>query len=283
MDGRRHERRRGRDGFVLVLVLLLFGAISGALVALLAETRATATDVDRLVEEARARGVAQAAIARAVGSVTAAEDPMRGSPLTRARPLRWQFEGMDIDLSIEAEGDKVDINAGHLDLIAAVLEREDLEAASRADLLERIRRARSRGETFPSVRALLMPCARMSATAARLEERLTVVTRAQGIQLGRTEGANLDLIPSLTYADRYIISQAFDSGRVPLNDQRLVHLRPYVSFNSSYYRFSGRVHGRNGGVVLERQLMVELSATRPHIRRINGTWIRQGHTDFCDW
>lgn len=282
MVGRRHQRRRGRDGFVLVLALLLLGAISGALVALLEETRATATDVDRLVEEARARGVAQAAIVRAAGSVTAAEDPMRGAPLTRARPLRWRFEGMDVDLSIEAEGDKVDVNAGHLDLVTAVLAREDLETAARADLLERIRRARTRGEIFPSVRALLMPCARMSTTAARLEERLTVVTRAQGIQLGRTEGANFDLIPSLTQVDRYVISQALDSGRLPLDDQRLVHLRPYMSFDTSYYRFAGRVHGRDGGVILERQLMAELSVTRPHVRAISGTWLRHEHTDFCE-
>ncbi|AMB48394.1 hypothetical protein Y590_25830 (plasmid) [Methylobacterium sp. AMS5] len=123
----------------------------------------------------------------------------------------------------------------------------------------------------------------MSATAARLEERLTVVTRAQGIQLGRTEGANLDLMPFLTQTDRDILRQAFDSGRLPLDDQRLVHLRPYMSFDASYYRFAGRVHGREGGVTLERQLMAELSVTRPHVRAISGTWLRHEHTDFCEW
>ncbi|MCJ2032091.1 hypothetical protein MKK50_22240 [Methylobacterium sp. J-043] len=279
--GGRHDGRRGRDGFVLVLTLLMLGTISGALVALLDEIRSSATDVGQLIEEARARGVAQAAIVRAAGSVTAEEDSIKGLLEGRVRPVRWRFEGMDVELDLEAEGDKIDLNTGHIDLITSVLTRGDPEAASRAKLLERIHQTRRSGEIFPSVRALLEPCARMGALAARLERELTVLTRAQGIQLRRTDLGNLDLIPSITQADRDIIIQSFNSGRFPLDDRRLTHLRPYISINSPYYSFSAIIKNNGSIFALERQITVEFSVMKPNVRVVSGRWNMIETSDLC--
>lgn len=266
------RRASGRAGFVLVMTLLLLGLISAGAIAILIEAKAGAAGVAGLAEAARARNVAQAGAARAVYGSMVAEDPLEAFSATESHPAIWRFDGLEVALSAVAESDRIDLNAGRPELVEAAVAGLTFDETLRAEVLEAFRDARARDARLPGAATLLRPCLRSGPERRRLETVFTVVTRSAGVAPRSGADESLDLIPSLTAADRDVIDHAIAIGRSPSDDRRLGHVRAYLSDRSPHHRIVARVSA--GTVAIEREATISLVIIWPYAHLIGARWRR---------
>jgi hypothetical protein len=133
----RTPHRKNNAGIALLSVLwvlLLLSALAGTAMYV-ARTNAILTH--RALEIARAQSAADAAI---VDSISRLSDkrPSRHPP-TDGSSLAWEFDGMQVAVSITNEAGRIDVNTADRDLILAFLESQGVPADIATALLDEVR------------------------------------------------------------------------------------------------------------------------------------------------
>ena len=117
MRDRRHDRT-GEDGAALVIVLWGIALIATAIVAIGFTSRSETLIGRNAIENARARQAAEAGIQLALHRLLSYP---RATHLFDGRPSSWRDGSATVELAIQDEEGKIDLNAAAYPLIAGVL------------------------------------------------------------------------------------------------------------------------------------------------------------------
>jgi general secretion pathway protein K len=123
----------------MVLLIVLWAIATFALISAVFTTT-TRTETNRMrnvVENAKAEGLADAGIYRSIVALLEA-DPSRG-PRADGTTYRWSFGGAEIDIAIESEAGKIDINTASDRLLEGVFLSVGIESDEAQRLVDAIR------------------------------------------------------------------------------------------------------------------------------------------------
>jgi general secretion pathway protein K len=116
---RRHgERRRGERGAALIVVLWGIALIATAVVAIGFTSRSETLIGRNAIENARARQAAEAGIQLALHRLLSYP---RGGRLFDGSPSIWRDGSATVELAIQDEEGKIDVNVASFDMVAGVL------------------------------------------------------------------------------------------------------------------------------------------------------------------
>ncbi|WP_144445745.1 hypothetical protein [Inquilinus limosus] len=256
-------RHRGQRGFVLILVLVIVGVIAAAALMLLERSRGGVGATADLVEVTKARGLADAGIARLVQALRVEDDPLLKAVTASPLPVPWRFAGAEIRLSFLRESGKADLNAGSLELIQTLLDSLPAEPGLRQQALQQVEAAQRQPAPLPSVLALLPPCQRLTPVARLFEDRFTVLTGSRGISAAGLADEQLRRIPGLTGADIELLRTRPASSSS--TDPQLAHLQRFLADEEPVYRLRAEAATPRGARIV-REAVILLSARTPTIR-----------------
>jgi len=256
--------------------------VSTTTIAVMSQGRSSLNEANAVYAAARARALAGAATARVAFALRLPNDPLGSLRDPQRGPSRWWFDGAEVELVAVAESGKVDLNAGHDDLIARTLQDAALSDETRLVVEQAVDAARAEGRAIASVRAVLEPCRRLGEAAARLDSRFTVLTRSKGVTPEKLSDRQLDLIPLITSEEKDLIRRALSDKRSPLDDRRLARLRPYLSDGTSVFTVVARpLSGTNGTAPAARRSVFALHPLAPHLRLVATNWGAPVSPEFC--
>jgi plasmid stabilization system protein ParE len=218
----------GRQGFALVLALVLLAALSAAALTVLARSRSDDMAAHQALASARTRHAAEGAIARAIATLAAHRDAGRPLPPT-GTTWSWTVAGIPVVVDVEPESSKLDVNTGAISLMPIALDGGGMPPGLVADVAEATEALRVEGRVAASLASVLPPCARIGDAEAALARRLTVATRARGLAPAALPDDRLAALPGITAADLDRIRALASAGRSPLDDNRLAHLIPLLA------------------------------------------------------
>jgi len=116
-----HPKSDNESGFILVTVLILVMTISALLVVFL-KTSFEANRELRVAEHvAKGRVLAKSGINRVFAAINDPSDRFEQLLLNKLGPHHWQFSDENLELNIESEAGKVDLNETSMELIGAYL------------------------------------------------------------------------------------------------------------------------------------------------------------------
>jgi len=133
-----NETRRGEQLGMALLIVLWAISILALISAVFTTT--TRTEINRtrnLVENAKAEGLADAGIYRAITALLEA-DPSR-RPLLDGTAYRWRFDGVEIVVSIQSEAGKIDLNTASDQLLKGLFVSVGVETDRARALVDSIR------------------------------------------------------------------------------------------------------------------------------------------------
>ncbi|KGM34082.1 hypothetical protein [Inquilinus limosus] len=258
VDGGRH----GQRGFVLILVLVIVGVIAAVALVLLERSRGGVGAAADLVEVTKARGLADAGIARLVQALRVEDDPLLKTIITSPAPVPWRFANVEIRLSFLRESGRADLNAGSLELIQSLLDGLPVAPDLRQRALQQVEAARRQPAPLPSVLALLPPCQRLTPVARLFEDRFTVLTGSRGISAAGLADEQLHRISGLTSADIEALRTRPSSS---IGDPQLAHLQRFLADEEPVYRLRAEAATPRGAHIV-REAVILLSARTPTIR-----------------
>jgi general secretion pathway protein K len=131
--GRLALRQRG---VALVLVIWVLALLATMAAGLVATQRTDSAMAQNLLEVREGRALAEAGIQLAIANLldAAARDEWPAD----GRYRNWRFDGQRVDIAIEDEGSRIDLNAADPELIGGLLEAVGLQPADRDALLDAI-------------------------------------------------------------------------------------------------------------------------------------------------
>jgi hypothetical protein len=201
-----HSRRD--DGFVLLSVLLVTTIIAAVAIgaAIVARAEVSATRIDD--EAARARALSDAGLARAIAALEDGNDPLMPALLMSSAGIDWSYADQRVRLSLTREAGKVDLSAGDSDHIARVLQAVSGDEAIAGRMLARMADLRRNGLGIESVLSLLEPQERFGRMAQELDQVVTVLTAAKGIDAMAAPRIVLESLPGVTPDDLLLFDEA---------------------------------------------------------------------------
>ena len=137
--------RKGQNGFVLLIVIVLFVAISGLIVSLQSTQRGKSLAVHAIERQTDGWLLAEAGLERAISAYLSRTDDLRDALKPDGRIATWDFSGKTINLAVTSESGKVDLLAGDTELVEALLTELLGRTAVRDDVRDRLATARATG------------------------------------------------------------------------------------------------------------------------------------------
>ncbi len=137
--GQRMRRRERAQGFALVVVLMMLSALAVIALSYAGAARTETKVAANEIANAQARALADAGVMLAVAQLLDGkdgEDGEDGESIIDGRPQVVPFAGVDLDIIVQAETGKIDLNTAPESLLKGLFEAAGLpsnEAASFAD------------------------------------------------------------------------------------------------------------------------------------------------------
>lgn len=271
-SGRRRDRipqpgspAARRRGFALVLVLLVLAIVAGLGLSLVGIAGGGDRASVAALAAARERAATRAGLARTLHL-------SRRDIAREGIPLGFAIDGMTVDVAVEPESSKVDLNVGDRGLLEAALRATGIDAVAEAAFAESLAAHRGDRRAMAGVAAGLRPCDRVGRLGPRLARTFTVMTRVRGVDLRLVDRSLLAALPQLQAGDAAVIAALAASGGSLFDDHRLAHLRGLLSDTSSAatIRVVVRPPGAAGG---ESRVAVfhELGRSVPRIAAVSET------------
>ena len=132
-------------GFAMLAALAFIFVGSAMVIQLAADNKRHANIVASYEERLEAMLAQESGLARLFSSLADRNDPLRGRIVAGGEPFVWDFEGALIELKIEAEGSKIDVNSAPIILIENALSASGLADGMIQDIVGRIVNARQSG------------------------------------------------------------------------------------------------------------------------------------------
>lgn len=169
-----------RDGgFVLIPVLFVTGLVAVVALTMTLMSRDDFAEMKLARDLALARLHADNALVRAIAALGDPTDPFHPLLLRVDETTSFEFSGVNVDVVVEHEHGKVDLNTANLQLLRVMLEVTIPEAADH--IAERIERYRAKGQWIEGLEVLFDPATPFLPVAETLQRRFTVLTGAEGL------------------------------------------------------------------------------------------------------
>lgn len=188
-------REQDEQGFVLLAVLALTGAIGALALAVSLVTRDDYAETKLARDLALARLHADNAIVRSIAALGDPGDSLHGPILQSSSAFPLAEQGVLVNLRIEHESGKIDLNRASPEFIANVLGRIAPNAASA--MMGRILDMRARGTFIADVRSILSAEQQFEPINRDITEVFTVLSGARGITPDRASPTVLASIPGI--------------------------------------------------------------------------------------
>ena len=130
------DARRSRSGFALVIVLWMIALLSVLAAGFSSAMRTEARSSLNVLESAKARALADAAVQRGLYGLLNVEPELEWR--ADGTPYKFSFGGADVSVSTWNEGGKVDLNAAPDELIRRLLQVLEIESAKANALADAI-------------------------------------------------------------------------------------------------------------------------------------------------
>jgi general secretion pathway protein K len=169
-----HRRERG---FALLLVIWVLAILAVLAAGFAASTRSETRLARNLLEAAHARALAEAGIARASASLLEVDPRARWPADGTPQPMR--FDGGDIQIRIEDEDGKIDLNLAPTELLAGLCAELGIAAESCAGLVDGVaaRRRAAAPPEAPSINGL-----RLGAAAVKPDPQAAAFTTVEELR-----------------------------------------------------------------------------------------------------
>jgi hypothetical protein len=166
-------------GFVLLPVLLVTGLAAIIALTLTLMSRDDIAEMKLARDLALARLNADNALVRAIAALGNPADPLHPLLLRVDEITSIESSGVKIDVAVEHEHGKVDLNVANPALLRLMLQATIPDAADH--IAERIDRTRAKGQWIESLDVLFDPATPFLPVADMLQRRFTVLTGAEGL------------------------------------------------------------------------------------------------------
>lgn len=193
---------RSRDqGFALLSVLLIIAIISTSAITMLLRSRDDLREMTLVERSLRSKIHADNAIVRAIAALSNPLDPLHAALLMPGKITRWRDEKTDIDILVEHESGKIDLNHADSRLINSAIARLGLASSEASALEQRIEVFRRTESFIRDFRQILTPAQILSQTGSRAERLFTMATGARGVVLSAMPPENFVILPNLSQSE----------------------------------------------------------------------------------
>lgn len=189
---------RDESGYALIAAIGLCLTISLLAVVLMGYARTTSSTASIYADGIDSRLAAEAGLTRIVAAYASRGDELRQALSPDGAAVIWKYHDRTLNLSVEAESGKLDVNAGNLQHIENLVSRVITDSQVRHRVVSAIAAARSQKREILSVSELLSPFQRLTAMRDLLEAYLTVYTRQIGVDLYTAPRAVIEAIPGIS-------------------------------------------------------------------------------------
>jgi hypothetical protein len=258
------------DGFALMSVLIAVFVLAILAIGLLATQRTIALDERIIIDGSRLRRIAESGIDRATAIYASDSDPLRKLLRPDGRTVDWHFEDVAVQLKVQAESGKPDLNAGNTQQIRAIATKIIPETSTLDVFLNNFDNFRNAQIKIDAPASLLPPLARMSSLRDIIEDNFTVLTGQTGIDPMTAPEDVLDATPMLPPE----LHAAIQSARA--NGQRNI---PYVEtfrglFVGERPIYTFRARAKSGTSSITVKALMEFREKRPPLTysRVRATW-----------
>jgi general secretion pathway protein K len=280
--------QRGIALIAVLWVMTLLAAIAGAFMI---STRTEVRVAQNMVGQAQAKALADAGVQRAIAGLLAPEAERRW--VADGRVYAWDFAGGRVDIAIEDEGGKVDLNAAPIELMAGLFRSAGIpapKAQALADAIadwrdeDELRRADGAEDADYRAAGLAYgtPDRPLEANEVlqnilgvtpdiyrRVAPWVTVYSRGSGVNPATAPRTVLAAVPNITEADIDAILAARGLDLRAAN-AALLRFQVYARYLSrpTAEAFTVRAAGRHqGGAVFVREAVVRLAgdSDRPYV------------------
>jgi len=217
---------KSQEGFVLLSVLIVTTLISALTIGIATGIRARLRTADAEIELTINRSLADAGVVRIIAALEAVEDPLLND--LRNAPALWTYDKQEITLSLQSEAGKVDLNAGHPELVRSVMQAVVRDGGLAERILDRWSALRENGHVIESVDRLLDFREKFTSAASDLETYFTTFSGAKGVDPLAAPDLVLRHIPGLTESDLLSLYRQRESS----GDQREL-----AAIKQRYYPF----------------------------------------------
>lgn len=187
------------QGFSLVSVLLLTGLLSALAIAvsLMVQSTLSVSLFQRDIVQARLS--ADAGINRIILALEIKEDSLQlKQPLLNVTRRQFHFQGVTVDLTIEPESGKLDINYARPDHLEAVFKALRVSQEKTEKIIQRLSVARNKRYLFYSIEEILDARDRLGPLPEQLTHFLTVTRNRASFDPRAASQLVLEAIPDLT-------------------------------------------------------------------------------------
>lgn len=136
MQGR-NVGRRGQEGMALLIVLWTIGVLTLISAIVTTTTRTEINRARNVLESAKAEGLADAGIYRAIAALTETDQARR--PLVDGTIYHWRFDEAEVLIAIQSEAGKIDINSASDQLLKGLFISVGVEPDRANQLVDAIR------------------------------------------------------------------------------------------------------------------------------------------------
>ena len=126
------------SGLVLPIVLVSLTIISLFAVTATLSIQQSRLEVSRLEQNTFGHFAGQSALRRVIAALAEPSDELDDRILGGEGPFRWEFDGRQIDLTIDGEGGKLDLASTDLEIISRYLQNLNLSSTELAAVEERL-------------------------------------------------------------------------------------------------------------------------------------------------
>lgn len=171
----------GERGFVLLAVLGLTGVIGAIALALSLSARDDSREMKLHLDLVKARLHADNALVRAIAALGDPADPLHSPLLRPGAKHSFKFNDVDVDLLIEFESGKIDLNRAEPEFILNALKRIAPDGQTAAAMHRRVMDFREQSTFIGDVGVMLSPAQRFDPVAGQIDRVFTVATGARGV------------------------------------------------------------------------------------------------------
>jgi general secretion pathway protein K len=279
-------RQRGIALIAVLWVMTLLAAIAGAFMI---STRTEVRVAQNLVGQAQARALADAGVQRAIAGLLAPESDRRW--MADGRVYSWEFAGGHVDIAIEDEGGKVDLNAAPIEMLAGIFKAVGIPAPKAQALADAIADWRDEDELrrpdgaedaeyraaglahgtpdrpLEANEVLLNVLGVTPEIYQRVAPWVTVYSRGSGVNPATASRTALAAVPNITEADidAIVAARNLDPRNASVALARFQVYARYLARPTANV-YTVRAQGRHaGGAIFVREAVVRLGgdADRP--------------------
>ncbi|KAF0227522.1 MAG: hypothetical protein FD175_2639 [Beijerinckiaceae bacterium] len=188
---------KGEQGFVLLAVLGLTGVIGAIILALSLSTRDDYREMKLHLDLVKARLHADNALVRGIAALGDPADPLHGVLLQPGGAYVFRLNEVDVELRVEHESGKIDLNRADPAFILSALRRLAPDAAMAEAMHARVMTLRAQNLFIGDIGAMLSVAQTFEPIAGRIERVFTVATGARGVAAHLASREAMAAIPGI--------------------------------------------------------------------------------------